>query len=248
MGVKFVNISEADFLSSKLLYKYMPLEMALATIEQRYIWLCNPALWKDPFEKRFLEGKYLDGEKEVEFPIKEQVFCSCMTQTATSEAHWNTYSNGQMGISFKLRRDKLLEALNRESSKYDIYIGKVVYLKTKDLKKKLSEIEFIKETKPFRLNNRELQIKLLLLKRIAFQYENEIRILAIKKHKTKESGIKLPYGNIKPNELIDTITIDPNVGSNTEQFLKGLFKERYQFKKVYKSQLYSMPNDIKIEL
>jgi hypothetical protein len=30
--------------------------------------------------------------------------------------------------------------------------------------------------------------------------------------------------------------------------LKDLFKNQYGFSKVYKSQLYSMPNNIKIEL
>lgn len=87
----------------------------------------------------------------------------------------------------------------------------------------------------------------MLLKRIAFKYEDEIRILAVKKYKTKENGIKLSY-SIEPNKLIDTITIDPNVGLNTEHTLKKLFTHEYNFEKVYKSQLYSMPNDIKIKL
>ena len=225
----------------------MPLEFALATIKEKYLWFCNPVIWKDPFEKRFIDAKYIIGGKEVEFPIKGRVFCICMTQTSTSEAHWNNYSNGQIGVSLKIKRKRLLEVLEKHTTDYDIYIGKVDYMKTADLRKKLSDIDTLATIVPFKLTNKELLIRLLLLKRIAFRYENEIRILAVKKYKTKENGIKLPY-TLAPKELIDTITIDPSVGKNTDTMLKNIFKKEYGFKKVYKSQLYSMPNDIKIEL
>lgn len=225
----------------------MQLEFALDTIKEKYLWFCNPVTWKDPFEKRFIDAKYVLDEKETEFPIKGQVFCICLTQTPTSEAHWNNYSNGQIGISFKIIKERLLEVLEKHTTDYDIYIGKVDYLKTTDLKKKLSDIESLKTIVPFKMTNRQLQIQLLLLKRIAFRYEDEIRILAVKKHKTKENGIKLSY-TIEPHELIDTITLDPNVGSNTESLLKNTFKQKFGFEKVYKSQLYSMSNDIKIRL
>ncbi len=246
--INYINTTEAEFLSKKLLYKYMPLEFALTCVKERYLWLCNPVIWKDPFEKRFIEAKYKTGTRFIEFPIKGQVFCTCMTQTQTSEAHWNVYSREQIGISFKFKREKLLESLKNHTTDYDIYIGSVNYLKTHDLKrKKLSEIGPIKAITPFSLSNRDIQTQLLLLKRIAFKYEDEIRILAIKKNKTKEQGIKLSY-SIKPNELIDTITIDPSAGDHTVNMLKELFKNEYGFDKVYKSQLYSMSNDVKIEL
>lgn len=247
MAIQFVNTTESEFLGRKFLYKYMPLESALSTIKDQYMWFANPAVWKDPFEKRFIEAKYKIGVQEKDFPLNGRVFCSCMTQTQTSEAHWNTYSNGQIGISFKIKREKLLEVLNSLPD-CDICIGTVSYLKTNEIKKRLSEIDCLQTITPFNINNRELQIKLLLLKRIAFQYENEIRILIVKGKKTLEKGIKIPLGKIPPNELIDRLTIDPSVGTHTEKMLKELFKKTYKFNKVYKSQLYTMPSNIKIDL
>lgn len=247
--INYINTTEAEFLSKKLLYKYMPLEFALACIKEQYLWLCNPIVWKDPFERRFIEAKYKTSSKEVEFPIKGRVFCTCMTQTPTSEAHWNVYSREQIGISFKIRREKLLEILKSHTTDYDIYIGSVNYLKTHEIKRnKLSDIKLIKTINPFSINNRDIQIQLLMLKRIAFKYEDEIRILAIKKSKTSENGIKLAFNSVKVNELISVVTIDPNVAVRTEDMLKKLFKNEYGFTEVYKSSLYSMPNDIKIEL
>lgn len=247
MAVKFVNITESDFLNKKLLHKYMPLESALATIKDQYMWFANPVVWKDPFEKRFIEAKYKVGTTEKDFPLNGRVFCSCLTQTQTSEAYWNTYLNGQIGISFNIRREKLLEILNGLPD-CEVYIGTVSYQRTSEIKKKLSDIDSLQNITPFSISNRDLQIKLLLLKRIAFQYENEVRILIVKSVKTQERGIKIPFGKIMPNELIDRLTIDPSVGTHTEKMLKELFKKTYNFTKVYKSQLYTMSSNTKIEL
>lgn len=247
MSIEFINIKKSDFFKKKLIYRYMPLEFALDTINEKYLWMSNPVKWNDPFEKRFIDAKYQYSGNEIDFPLKGQIFCSCMTQTPTSEAHWKNYSNGQIGISLRINRRQLINVLQKHSSDYDIYIGKVDYLKTNDLTKRISEIAQVNNIQPLTIHDRQLQIRLLLLKRIAFKYEDEIRILVIKKNKTKEDGIKLNY-SIDSNELINTITIDPQVGKNIEIMLKNLFKAKYAFKNVYKSKLYSMSSDIKIEV
>ena len=41
--LRFINITEAEFLSSKLLYKHMPLENALRTLNNKALWFANPA-------------------------------------------------------------------------------------------------------------------------------------------------------------------------------------------------------------
>lgn len=225
----------------------MPLEVVLGGFRERYLWLSNPIIWKDPFEKRFIEAKYQYKGKEYDFPLKGRVFCTCMTQTATSEAHWNNYSRGQIGISLAFKKIQLLDVLEKNANDYDIYVGKVNYLRTREIKNSLKDIGPIKGLTPFSLSNREILIKLLLLKRIAFRYEDEIRILAVKKYKTKEDCIKLNY-TIKPSDLIDKITIDPNIEHNTETMLKNLFKNEYGFKRVFKSQIYSLQTDLKIEV
>jgi hypothetical protein len=247
MSIKFINIKESEFFSKKLIYKYMPLEFALEAIADNYLWLSNPVKWNDPFEKRFIDAKYQVSGNDIEFPLKGQIFCACLTQTITSEAHWKNYSNGQIGLSFRINRKQLVKVLQENSKDYDIYIGKVEYIKTNDLIKRISEIDQVKEISRLSINNRILQIRLLLLKRIAFKYEDEIRILAIKKYKTLEDGIKLNY-SMNPSELIDTITIDPLVGKNIEKMLKDLFKKEYGIKRVYKSTLYSTSTDIRIEI
>lgn len=151
MSVKFINITEAEFLNKKMLFKYTSLELALTKLKERYIWFANPTKWNDPFEKRFIEGKYLVNGNEVEFPLKGRVFCTCMTETSTSEAHWNIYSRGQIGISFAYKRLEFLNLL-KNLIDYEVYIGKVSYLITKQIESNLSEIDELNLFHPININ------------------------------------------------------------------------------------------------
>lgn len=248
MDIQFINITKEEFFSSKLLHKYMPLEYALKTLNNKQLWFANPITWKDPFEKRFIEAKFINNGKTTDFQWKNKVFCICMTQTATSEAYWNTYSNSQIGIEFRINKEKLFSELENIKKQYDIFIGKVEYMKTSDIKKvPLSNIPF--STPIPELNTPEWKARLLLLKRIAYKYEDEIRIILVKKSKTQENGINLNY-NCKNTELIHSIILDPKLQDNTTEMLKDIFENKYNFKptknikeriqrRVLKSQLYA---------
>lgn len=248
--LRFINITEAEFLSSKLLYKHMPLENALRTLNNKALWFANPATWPDPFERRFLEATYMRGGKVATFNWIERVFCTCMTQTSTSEAFWNAYSKGEIVIELRIVREKLLEELKKHASKFDIFIGKVEYMKTVDIKKStIKDIPFnppltVPSTKP------EYAARLFLLKRIAFQYEDEVRFILLKKNKTKENGIELNY-DCENTDLINRIVLDPRLGDNTAEMLYKCFANDYGYtayhsgktivKRVLRSQLYASP-------
>ena len=46
--ISFVNITKEEFLKTKFLYKHLPLENALKTLEDKTLWFANPITWKDP--------------------------------------------------------------------------------------------------------------------------------------------------------------------------------------------------------
>ena len=247
--IQFVNISREEFLKSKLLYKHLPLENALCSLNENYLWFANPSEWKDPFEKRFLEAKYIRDGKEVRFSWKDRVFCTCLTQTQTSEAYWNAYRHDNIGIEFKIYKEKLLEELERYDDSYKVFIGRAEYLKTRDITKDLRDIPFNPPIeKNRRLNSDLFAARLFLLKREDFKYEDEIRIIVVKKNQTKEAGIKVKYacGN---TDLIYQIVLDPNIGKSTAAMLKKVFIDEYGFSpfigkvqntsRVYQSQLYA---------
>ena len=253
----FVNITEEEFLASKLLYKHMPLENALRTLKNKALWFANPATWADPFEKRFLEAKYTKGGVEKPFNWPGRVFCTCMTQTQSSEAFWNAYSRGEIVIELRIVREKLLDELKKQSIKYDIFIGKVEYMKTADIKKvDLKDIPFNPPLK-VALNSPEFAARLFLLKRIAFQYEDEVRIILLKKNKTQEEGVGIEY-TCENTDLISRIVLDPRLGDNTADVLIKCFTDDFGFKpyksgktivkRVLRSQLYSSPSQATLHL
>lgn len=250
MEIQFVNITEEEFFKTRLLHKYMPLEYAIKTLNEKKLWFANPTSWKDPFERRFIEAKYKSRRGRLSsFAWKDRVFCICMTQTITSEAYWNTYSYQQIGIEFRVNKQQLYDELQKVRGQYDIYIGKVEYMKTSDIKK--NPINSIPFCKPIpKVNSLEWKARLLLLKRIAYKYEDEIRIILVKKNKTKEQGIDLAY-QCKNTDLIETIVLDPSLADNTTSLLKDVFENKYNFRpkrnknkgcqrRVLKSQLYAI--------
>lgn len=176
MGLEFVNITREEFLSKKLLHKYMPLEYALDSLNNRHLWFANPTTWKDPFEKKFVEAEFTDKATTIKFPWNNRVFCICMTQTATSEAYWNTYSRADIGIALKFRRSNLLDLLEKVSHQYNVYIGQVEYMKTSSINKPISQIPFTPTIFPD-FNDPKFNARLLLLKRNAYKYEDEILVV-----------------------------------------------------------------------
>lgn len=236
----------------------MPLENALSFLNEKYLWFANPSTWKDPFEKRFLDAKYLKKGKEVSFNWKGRVFCTCLTQTQTSEAYWNVYNQGSIGVEFRIYREQLLKELSKYDKTYQIYIGRAEYLRTSDIKKDLKDIPFNPAIAPdVKINSDKFASRLFMLKRIAFMYEDEIRIVIVKKKSTQENGIKVNYScdNVS---LIHQIILDPNLGENTSSLLKKAFVREYGFTpfvgkvhnnpRVLQSQLYAKQSPAELHI
>lgn len=254
-GIKFINLEPDDFISdnkdkyngSLVIYKNMPLNNALKILIHKELWFANPSEWHDPYEKKFIESKYNENGRNQDFQLKGKIFCTCLTQTATSEAHWNQYSGGKIGVQFQIDRKKLLDVLNSKCKKYHVYIGKVMYLSTKEIEDvDICKSKYIKEIKYLGDKN-EKWVRLLLLKRKAFEYENEIRIILIEKSKSSKErkGINIKYSTknnpIQDTDLFKVIKIDPNTDEIVADYIKNsIFVQKFKFdkKNVHISKLY----------
>ncbi len=69
-----------------------------------------------------------------------------------------------------------------------------------------------------------------MLKRVAFQYENEIRILLVGKEKSPgyRKGIKMPYKCLN-TDLIQRIILDPKLEKMTFGMIESLLIDKYKF-------------------
>lgn len=227
--IKYINLTEDEFHNGKPLFKVVSLENFLNSIEQfqrlvskqvsgNYLWFSNPEQWKDPFESLYINGKY--GPNKQDFPLKGRCFCSCFSDTRSCEPQWNMYSDKQIAVQMKITREHLVEELEKLSD-CQVFIGKVHYQQVGSFKADLTKNSFLA---PFNINDIESCIKLLLLKRNAYVYEDEIRVFVIPENKSNKKGIPMVYG-CQPMEMIQEIVFDPNIGAHTYAFIKNALEE-----------------------
>ncbi|MCL4484603.1 MAG: hypothetical protein M1445_18660 [Bacteroidetes bacterium] len=217
--------------SSKPIYRYCSLENALTMISKNSFWFSNPIKWPDPFERLFIDAEYLLNGAKLEFPYKGKLFCMCVTQEINSEATWNAYSSTQIAIQFELNTKAFINLLEKQT-KYDVFIGKMNYLPTKDIWRN-SGPEGFKMSDLFDSNIDEKEkLKLLLLKRVSFEYENEFRIILISKSKTDSTnGVNIKIPKIKTKfpksikEIIPSIKIGPSKNNDFVSALKKILVE-----------------------
>lgn len=248
--VKSFILSEGEFTKGKqLIYKFMPLERALNLLNTQTIWFANPETWADPYECRFINATY-DGKRP--FAWKGRVFCACFTDNATSEASWNAYSSNSYCIQFAFKRDALFELLNNHQNanpNNKVFLDKVEYMQTKQIERPLSAIPFDPRlSHSAKVSSIEFKVRMLLLKRIAFRYENEYRAIIVKPKATDESGIQVPIPDM--SSLLRQITIGPKVEPDTYKMLKNVFVEKYGLStiRIQQSQLYkNLPQKINIK-
>lgn len=249
-NVKSFILQPNEFINSgKVVNKYMPFERALNLLNSQKLWFANPIEWPDPFERRFIDATYFGKSK---FAWKNRVFCSCFTNNATSEASWNAYSKGDICIKFVIDRRELLNVLENylnTNGYIQVYFDKVEYMQSRDITNPLSKIPFKPPlTQGAGIRSMEFKERLLLLKRKAFEYEEEYRAIIVKRKATKAKGILVDIPDV--HALIKKIMVAPSVGDDTFTVLKNVFVDTYGYKmtQIERSDLYKvLPSVINIK-
>lgn len=211
--IHFLNINEEDFLGKEYLYKHMSLNYVLKNLEDKTLLFSNPETWKDPYEKRFIKASYIkrDGT-EIVFPWKGRVYCSCFTQDVVSEAHWQIHSSSAIPMEFIVKREELLSQIDKLKEKFHIFVGKVEYMDQNEINRDLSKIPFQDPKPNIDLQSDDLLGRLLLLKRKAYAYEDEFRVILVRKSTScpkKEKDSLLHKYDCHNYEIYDKIKIGP---------------------------------------
>lgn len=239
MAVTRVEIlGDCDPKVIKSFHKYLSLERALQLLESKKMWFSNPLKWKDPFERRFIDGIY---PSHKDFVWKERVFCMCITRKATSEASWKAYSDSDIAVKLEFCAEEYIDIIKKLPGMDSVFFGKVDYQQANKIRKPLKKICFSDKSKPS-INSKLFKAKLLLLKRKAFEYECEFRAIVVKKKKSSVSGIDVDIPNL--HKLIKSITIGPTVGDNEYEMIKEYLKTKYNFSanQIMRSDLYREPS------
>lgn len=204
-------------------YKYMTLEAFTLSLLYGTWQFAEPTKWNDEYEGRFYRADY-SALKVSNCPPK--LFATCITGEKANEAAWKVYAHGQgLGskcIQIKINMNKLREELsngiarNCFGAEGAIYEGTVFYdLSDQEIDKLNETVGAYYDTffDPF---NTDSFLKLLLIKRKAYEYERETRLFFVPKDfqaidRSVHSG-KGDVINAKVNwkEIVEEIRIDKN--------------------------------------
>ncbi len=235
------------------LYKYINVQHAIEFLKTGKLYLSEPFLWSDPYESRFYNADY----KNIENFIPQRLFCTCFTQRLSNEAAWKMYGRDYTGIAsrtirFKFCRSLLLKALdNQVNQKGKVYIGNVLYDYTSKQIQGLHLQNNNLYNKFFGNFSLEKFIYLLLLKRKAFAYEEEVRLFFVPKKKERISfNKKIPddqkfifqFSKEVLTKIIESIYIDPQCSSLEVSMIKETIKKLLPDCRCYQHGLYKKKN------
>ena len=219
-----------------IIWKYMSLEHALDMIEEERLYLANPTKWKDPYESYFMRATYLlenSNKKSYAelFDSPRQLYCTCLTDAFQNDAQWNLYNGEDMAVMIGFDVEKLFAVFSKCRSR--LYIGRVNYVEGGWAKaRELSD----SDKKELRKGNVKAILSLMLRKRVNYAYEQEIRLMCLRKYGDKEkSGVYVSIPGIV-NGIV-RIRVSPKVGTRTINMIQDYLADKIP--KVSRSRLFA---------
>lgn len=201
-------------------FKYMTMDVFLTCLKNGTIRMQEPTIWKDQYEGRFYKANYA----EITNDTLPKLYATCITANPASEAAWKVYAHGTgLGarcVQIKLNMEKLREQLCNGGNG-DYYEGKVFYDLTDaeidNLHLKASpyhSLFFSKfDTSKF--------VRLMLIKRQAYQYENETRLFLVDPEIDPDKPKDHYDVQVNWKDIIEEIRID-HTCTDTERFVLEL--------------------------
>jgi hypothetical protein len=230
----YMNNSEID----KPIYKVLKFDYLIDMLENNRNTLINPSEWQelDPFENLFLNSKIeFKSGITLQSELGKSVFCQSWSYTKESDAIWRIYSPDKNSVKISSTPRKLFNSLfSIENNINKVFIGKVKYLKSIDLKKLYHD-----NSKKWVLEENGIgNCKTLLYKRYPFKHENEVRLVYNTFENFNETLLKY---EINPNEIIDNVVFDPRINYSDFKARKNIIKDLGYNKSIIKSNLYKLP-------
>lgn len=226
MGVYFLDeLNEEEFfkLNLKRVIPFSRFLYQMNTVPS--LWFSNPDLWLDPYEARFLNAKYeIADDMQIECPFKNMVFGCCFTTKDVSyEPDWLLYASNDKSIRIRYDNATILRYLRdaAEKNQWNVYIGKVSYQSLKEIETP----ELFKNMSGTDILSQKNFIQLLFLKRSAYKFEDELRIIIVTKNKTEEKGLSLDFHINDRNSLFKNLLLGPTFSLEEQKLWKMVLTE-----------------------
>lgn len=253
---EFINANTIDLEPNDTIYRFFNKDTFLKTLKEKKLCLIWPDSWADPYENYILSsiGVTVQGKRVGFEKLRQNYYAQCWTTKSECDGLWRNYgkcSNGEvLAIKVKSSVKKLMndfyDMSNTIFHSNSYFIGKVKYLDNDYFlnisQNTFSLLDIIVGNSP----------QALLIKRKAFSYEEEVRLIFHKmktddpddfknvKNKWDDSNKFFVFFN--PNILFDEIEIDPRISEDAcKEIIKEIRSLGYDGK-IHQSQLYKRPN------
>lgn len=230
-----------------IVFRFVPYFRAQEMFSEKKIAFVSPCMWKDPYEKRYLNVNV--NNKRNKLP---HVACLCFKKTINdnSAAFWdNITEDSAVRLTFDLK--KLLDVLDKYAKNSDsrIYVSGVNYLGINEIKNAHRNLKFMKK------DLEESYIRLMSLKRRAYKYEDEIRVFIVWNRDNKneffkkfkcDKYLKIDFEN---HRIVKKILLDSNLSIAKTALDFGLCEKcaKKDFKKIEENFLKKyLPKGLKI--
>ncbi len=237
-GLNFLNFTSEKELDQHI-YRITKQDHVFSLFAKRENALAQTRRWKDQFENFQLTlGGMLDGES-FGYSFKDDFVGQCWTRKSRSEAMWGVYANSAEERYLRIRSTprKLLMGLiiaHPEMPQDTCFLGKVQYWKEADLKAYLNASHGL-TLSPLHF------ARSLLIKRLPFSHESEIRLLYFGDAKKCDDKGLYRYP-VDPHVMITQIMADPNRDRSHWETDKAEIKAKTGFKgDIKRSKLYDPP-------
>lgn len=203
-------------------YRYMSIKAFDEILDGRFH-IKNPATWWDPFEKIMVNGDY----SRLKY-CQPATYAACFTKLSRSEAHWKMYNDNNDTVRIGFDIGEVVHAFidyTPDELSWKVFVGNVSY----DLAER--SIKALGNTKskyhadavptPFADGD---YADLLLLKRKAFKWEEELRVLVLVEGEQQESR-SLILDAERRSKLIKSIQFNPKCSDADWQELEKKYRE-----------------------
>ena len=251
------------------IYRIFPRDRFFELFAKRKNALVRPEKWADPYENIILRSKVRNSRgEEGELSFLDDLYCQCWTLQYSSDAMWriysperetvcttatantlvhpNTSSHFHDAVRVRTTVGRLLASLrdqNKEYGTHNCFIGKIEYVKVSDLK------VFAREAFKNSIDNARTIARSVLYKRIAFEYEREVRLIYIECSREKRTNGVYKY-RLDPYEVFDQVMIDPRMSEKDYRQYRDeiVTKTKFDKARIRHSTLYTPPKDFVVRI
>lgn len=204
---------DAFIAENEYVYRFLPLERFLETLQKKQFTFVSPSKWNDPFDNFLFRQQTVN-----EGTFLKKLYVLCVTHNPHSQAYWKTYSPEGYTVRLKIKTSELFASLLQ--LKDQVWFGKMHYMRETKITEMLQQTKGLKNA----IESDQIThvfLNAFLSKRMPFKYEEESRIII--QSSFKETGLRKI--NIHPLELIKDIYLDPRMGNHETLAWKEYLKQ-----------------------